>query len=719
MDKEISDNDLIDELIAQNRQLKMELESVRNSFSFNIGNRLVKQFDRFLLKTTLGKKLRNKLLSSDSELNLKNFSYLTELSEEEAESELQNLHYKPKISIIMPTYNSNIAFLREAIESVRNQFYQNWELCVFDDGSKKSDLKRYLKDVSKDTRIKVGFSDENRGISNASNKALDLATGDFVVFLDHDDKFSRDCLLEVVKLLNNESYDFIYSDEDKINSEAKHHSPFFKPDWSKYMFYSMNYLTHCSVIRKTLIDQVGRFREGYEGSQDYDLFLRVLENTEKIGHISKVLYHWRESGKSTAKNPKSKKYAYKAGLKSINDSLNRLGLRASCELGKWYGTYRIRYELSGNPLVSIIILSIKSENLKRCLKSIKDKTTYENFEVIVINGSQSNDIHSLCEQFEKVRDYKKILPKFNFSEISNFGASKCNGNVLLFLNDDTEVSTPGWLGEMLQYIQQSDVGVVGAKLVYPNDTVQHAGIILGVGSTAANYSGMAKDDPGYNCFAGIVREVTAVSGACLMIKKNLFNELGGFDEVLANSYQDVDLCLRILEEGRKVVYTPYAVLSHYEGGTRGRLDLSYEESVTRAKFKKKNKKFLSRGDAFYNRNLSLTIPYFFRGVIRSEEPMKALLDVYRTRKDLQEKFPEALHGRYEKIIDWIAVYGVTIDSDRKTFLKHNEYFCFASSNKVKDLAKLILEYNKNPHYQEKYPEVMEGIFEKFQESLRN
>jgi len=577
-------------------------------------------------------------------------------------AQLEQFKLQPKISIVMPVYKIETRWLIAAIESVRNQLYTNWELCICDDGSKEPKIKEVLRDYSRnDSRIKVIFSKENNGISQASNKALALATGDYVALLDHDDEISRDALFEVVKAINNNpNVDYIYTDEDKINENSEHSEPFFKPDWSPDLLLSMNYLCHFSIIRTKLIRLLRGFRKVTDGSQDYDLLLRVTEKANDILHIPKVLYHWRIIAGSSAGSTQAKPYAYVAAKKALRDALERRGLKGSVS-DITPGVYRIKYDLIENPLVSIIILNKNNAKLlKTCIESIQAKTTYKNYEIIIVDHSSTDN-----ETLEYLKTLKfqiiKYEGKFNFSRMNNLAARAAHGKHLLFLNNDTEVIEPSWIESLLEHSQHGEVGAVGAKLFYPDGSIQHAGIIVGFNRAATNYS-LQKDDPGYFGFANVIRNCSAVTAACIMVRRDVFESVNGFDEELAQSWQDVDLCLRILSLGKRIVYTPYCRLYHITGATRGRLDQSPEEEAAVTSFRDRHKRIIEYGDPYYNPNLSLMGQGFSLDFSFVTDPMDMLIAIYNSREDLQKAMPEVQSGNFERLIRWAADHGTMHDS---------------------------------------------------------
>jgi GT2 family glycosyltransferase len=521
--------------------------------------------------------------------------------------ELSTFAYQPWVSIVMPVYNTEEIWLGKALESVHRQIYPNWELCVCDDGSSNPRVQEVIKAwQKKDSRIKAYFSLQNKGIAAASNHALDLATGEFVGFLDHDDELSPEAIFAVVRLLNtNPALDLLYTDEDKIDLGGQRMEPFFKPDWSPHLFLSMNYLSHFTVIRRKLITQVGGFRAGFEGSQDYDLFLRVVEKTNSIGHIPRPVYSWRKTPLSTSSSRVGvKPYAHETGKKALQEALQRRqaeGEVVDTENGAPC-RYRVRYRIRGEPRVSIIIpTKDKLDLLRRCLQSIEEKTRYRNYEILVIDN-QSEKPETL--EFLSALPYKvlRFLEPFNYSRINNFGVRYAAGEYLLFLNNDTQIITDEWLTALLELAQHPEVGAVGAKLLYPDGTIQHAGEILGPGGVAAHaFWYLPGDCPGYFDFANVMRNCSAVTAACMMMRKSIFAEVGGFDENITVAFNDVDLCLRVREKGYLIVYTPYARAYHHESATRGRSHPLSDEEY----FRKRWGQVIDRGDPYYSPHLTL------------------------------------------------------------------------------------------------------------------
>lgn len=495
------------------------------------------------------------------------------MGEAHFESNTMKFKYAPKISILMPTYNSEENWLHSSIQSVLSQTYSNWELCIADDYSTNENVRKVLEKYKElDDRIKVIFLESNLGISGATNKAFDLTNGDFIGLLDHDDELDVTCLSEVVKLLNEDpTIDFIYTDEDKISSDGRYVEPYFKSDFSPDLLYSMNYINHFSLFRKETIKKVGGWRTKFDGSQDYDLILRVVEKTDRIAHIKKILYHWRKVPGSAAEKINAKEYALISGKKAIEDSLKRRNIAGSVDM-ILSGRYRVNYEILNDPLVSIIIPTKDKVNLlKKCIESIYEKSSYNNFEVIVLNNnSMERETFLYFKEIQK--KYNVIILdaniQFNYSRLNNLGVKHSKGEYLLFLNNDTEIISSNWIEELLGQAQQSHVGAVGAKLIYHNNTIQHAGVLIGKSIAWHAFYGYPLDSN--NDLLSIVRNCSAVTGACLMVSRKIFDEVEGFDENLDVIYNDVDICLKIYKLGYFNVWNPNAVLYHHESATRGK-----------------------------------------------------------------------------------------------------------------------------------------------------
>ena len=492
---------------------------------------------------------------------------------------LSALSRRPLISILMPTYNTKIELLRAAIESVLGQAYQEWQLCIADDASTDPEVRKTLDRYAEaNERIKVVYRDEQGGISKASNSALEIASGTWVAMLDHDDLLAPQALLSVAETIKAKpDAQVIYSDEDKITETGRRFRPYFKPDFSLELFRSQNYLNHLTVHRTANIRSVGGWRASFEGSQDYDLSLRIIEqiSPSSVHHIPDVLYHWRAVTGSTALALSEKGYAYTAGLRALNDHVNRLGLCALVEEAPGVPYYRLRFAPPRpTPLVSIIISSRDRVDLLRMsVGSILAKTSYEPFEILVIdNGSVEDETKAYLAELAK-DPRVRVLPypkPFNFSAINNFGANAAKGDILALLNNDIEVIAPDWLSEMVSFAAQKEIGCVGAKLYYPNQTIQHAGVVLGIGGVAGHaHKYFPPYSAGYFGRLRLVQNFSAVTGACLVVRKALYLEVGGLDETLTVAFNDVDFCLKVREAGYRNVWTPYAELIHHESLSRG------------------------------------------------------------------------------------------------------------------------------------------------------
>ncbi|EGO6137475.1 glycosyltransferase family 2 protein [Enterococcus faecalis] len=537
--------------------------------------------------------------------------------------EIATFHYQPKISIAMPVYNVEEKWLRLCIDSILNQVYTNWELCMADDASTDPNVKKILTEYQQlDERIRVVFREQNGHISEATNSALAIATGEFVALLDNDDELAINAFYEVVKVLNeNPELDLIYSDEDKIDMDGNRSDPAFKPDWSPDLLLGTNYISHLGVYRRSILEEIGGFRKGYEGSQDYDLVLRFTEKTtkERIKHIPKVLYYWRMLPTSTAVDQGSKGYAFEAGLRAVQDALVRRGINGHATHGAANGLYDVYYDIESDKLVSIIIPTKNGyKDVQRCVSSIIEKTTYQNYEIIMAdNGSTDPKMHELYAEFEQQLPGRFFVESidipFNFSTINNRAAKKAHGEYLLFLNNDTEVITENWLTLMVSFAQQERIGCVGAKLLYPNNTVQHAGVILGLGGVAGHgHYGYPHGDLGYFGRLAINVNYSAVTAACLLMKKADFDAVGGFEEAFTVAFNDVDLCLKVQALGRDNVWLHEAELYHFESQTRGYDDKGKKKKRFEQEKVMMEEKWgpLIENDPFYNPNLTRDIPNF-------------------------------------------------------------------------------------------------------------
>lgn len=535
------------------------------------------------------------------------------------EAEQATLKVKPLFSIVIPVYDPLPSYLTEAIESVKAQLYDNWELCLADDNSPNPQIQKILQQYAEsDKRIKVMLRKTNGHISANTNSALELATGDYVVFMDHDDLLTANCLFECAKHLNQRpENEIIYSDEDKVNDKGSFSSPHFKPDWAPDNLLSRNYMGHVIVMKKSLVDKLGGFRLGYEGSQDYDLLLRATEQTSHIGHIPKVLYHWRIHELSVAATDSdAKPYAYEAAKKALDDALQRRGTPGHAEhVPDSPGAYRIRYQVTAPGKVSIIIpTKNQAEILDKALSSIIKLTDYPDYEIILLNNNSDEPaFFELVDRYTK--QHGNIFKcydapfQFNFSKLMNLGREKATGKYLLLLNNDVEVIQRDWMTQMVSFAQRKGTGAVGVKLLFPDDTIQHAGVVLGLGGAAAHvFANVHKSERGYFNYIKSLNNYSSVTGACVMCRTAVFDEVGGFDESLRVEYNDIDFCLKLLVKGYYNVYVPDVELYHYESVSRGQPYMNKENwaqhEIDYAIFRKKWLKFIEN-DPFYSPNLSL------------------------------------------------------------------------------------------------------------------
>jgi GT2 family glycosyltransferase len=537
---------------------------------------------------------------------------------EDLRAELRALSYRPVISILTPVYNTPPELLRRMVQSVRDQLYPHWQLCLADDASTRPETRAALEALAGvDTRIGIVRLAVNGGISAATNAALDAAEGEFVALLDHDDEITPDALLEVAKAIDRgPDADVIYTDEDKLEFDGTHVEPFFKPDWSPEYLRSTMYLGHLVVYRRRVVEEAGRFRTAFDGSQDYDLALRVSEITGRVQHVPRVLYHWRKIEGSAAATADAKPWGLQAARRALVDHVARLPLRATVEDQPGDGYWRVRYEIVGRPLVSVIIptdgrvarMASGSRDLPlACVQSIVERTDYENYEIVLVdNGRVSPELARYIDAQPRIRrvGYDADGP-FNFAHKLNFAARQAAGEHLLLLNDDTEAITPEWMRAMLEFSQQPEIGAVGAKLLYPDGRLQHVGVVLGIGGGACHvFSGQARNSPGYFGSAWVIRNYSAVTGACCMTRRDVFDALGGFDERFATDFNDVDYCLRVRARGLRIVGTPFAQLYHFEGATFG----SREHVVNPAEVSALSERWAEviAHDPYYNPNLTRT-----------------------------------------------------------------------------------------------------------------
>lgn len=589
---------------------------LKAAYNYLKKNGLKKSVNKLYMRHLNKKQMKN--ISDNYEDYIKN----NEPTFEELENQkLENFEYAPLISIVIPMYNTQEVFFNELIDSILNQTYSNWQLCLAD-GSKET--LKYIEDRLKslnDSRILYKHLESNDGISENTNEAIKMATGDYIAFCDHDDVLSSNALYEVVKLINkNRKIDFLYTDEDILLNNVRK-NPHFKPDFSIDLLRSYNYICHFVVVDKKLIDEVGMLRKEYDGAQDYDFVLRATNKATCIAHIPKILYHWRAHINSTAGASDSKTYVFEAGKRAIENNLKENNIDGKVTiLENEPGRYRVDYAIKSNPKVSIIIPNKDAKaDLKKCIDSIF-KSTYTNYEIIIVeNNSVKEETFKYYDLLQK--EHKNVLVKkieineFNFSKINNFGEKYATGEYIILLNNDVKVITPDWIENMLGVCQRDDVGIVGAKLLYEDNTTQHVGVVVGIGGVAGHVNTNLKaNDPGYFSRATVINNFSAVTAACLMVKKNIYEEVNGLTEEFKVAFNDIDFCLKVREKGYLVVLNPFAVLTHYESKTRGLEDT--KEKIARFEseidlFKLKWNEILEKGDPYYNINFRLDKNNFY------------------------------------------------------------------------------------------------------------
>ncbi len=522
-----------------------------------------------------------------------------------------------KFSILVPLYNTPQEFLTEMIESVLNQTYKNWELCLADGSDKEHEfVKNYCLNLAKkDKRIVYKQLETNGGISENTNACIEMSSGDYIALFDHDDVLHPSALYKYMEVICDRDADFIYCDEDKFSKLGQgFYDQYFKPDFAPDNLRANNYICHFTVFKKTLLEKTGGFRKAFDGSQDHDLVLRLTEQAENIVHIHEILYHWRISDASVASDPYAKPYTIEAGKNAVREHLSRVGLKGTVEsLPIHPNMYRIRYEIKGEPLVSILIPNYNhADDLDKCLMSIINKSTYKNYEIIIIENNSNEETFKYYETLKKYPQIKVVVyktDKFNYSAINNFGVKYANGEHLIFLNNDVEIISDNWIEEMLMFSQREDVGIVGAKLYFEDDTIQHAGVVLGIGGVAGHiYSGHPRSTPGYFGKAVMANNYSIVTFACAMMKRSVFDEVEGLDETFEVAFNDVDICMRVREAGYLNCWTPFAELYHYESKSRGS-DTEGEKQIRFMgeikRFRDRWEKELEAGDPYYNKNLTL------------------------------------------------------------------------------------------------------------------
>lgn len=543
-----------------------------------------------------------------------------ELSVEQVQRVINKLPRRPLISVLLPVFNPPTEWLRECLDSVLAQHYPHWQLCIADDASSNGEVHRMLADYADhDSRIQVIYRPGNGHICAASNSALALAQGEFVALLDHDDRLSPHALFHVAEALHRHpEAGLLYSDEDKLNADGERFDPHFKPKWNPDLLLAQNYISHLGVYRTDLVHKVGGFREGFEGSQDHDLVLRVTAHlsSEQIVHIPHVLYHWRAGEGSTALQSGEKDYTSEAGLKAVRDHLEQWVPDAKVHMGHFPNTYRVFWPLPERaPLVSLLIPTRdRVEILKPCVDAILERTDYPNLEVLILDNQSTctetlSYMKTVSDRDSRVRILQWDEP-FNYSAINNFGALYAKGDILGLVNNDIEPINSDWLEEMVRQACRPEIGCVGAKLYYPNDTLQHAGVILGIGGVAGHaHKYFSRHASGYFTRLHLAHNFSAVTGACLLVRKVVFEEVGGLNEEhLAVAFNDVDLCLKVREAGYRNLWTPYAELYHHESVSRGTDDSSAKRARANAEatYMRRTWGTVLDNDPAYNPNLTLS-----------------------------------------------------------------------------------------------------------------
>lgn len=635
-----------EELIAKRASVAHKrMEKIRDLMNMETVNVALDFGKKHGLKALLLKS-KHKLQGLDNDYDYGEWYDLTKPTEEELEKQRQTVFpYQPKLSIVIPAYKTPEKYLREMLDSILHQTYKNWEVCVAN-GSPKGEgrtVEKVMKQYGeKDARFRYCNIGENLGISGNTNAAIEMADGDYIVLADHDDTLPEHALFEVAAAINDHPQsDVIYSDEDKLDMDGGAlFDPHFKPDFNPDLLTSVNYICHLFVVKRELLEQIGGFRHEFDGAQDYDFIFRCTEAAKEIRHIPKVLYHWRCHQDSTASNPESKLYAFEAGARAIMAHYERCGIPAKkVEKGVDYGIYHTTFEIQGTPLVSVVIPNKDHhKDLDLCMRSMITRATYQNLEFVVIeNNSTEPETFAYYEKIQKEFPQVRVVTwerEFNYSAINNFGAQYAKGEYLLFLNNDTEIIEPSMIEEMLGFCQREDVGITGARLLYQDDTIQHAGVVVGFGGIAGHtFIGLHEAENSYFHRAMCAQDYSAVTAACMMTKASVFREVGGFTEELAVAFNDIDYCMKVRAAGKLVVYAPYAKLYHYESKSRGLEDTP--EKVARfnreiAIFARRWPGILQEGDPYYNPNLTLRKSNFaLRDLLKEKigEPYKLEVDV--------------------------------------------------------------------------------------------
>ena len=573
-------------------------------------------FKKYGFRKTLVKSV-TKLRGGHMKVSYEHFCDKYRTTEDQLQEQRErHFAYEPLLSIVVPLYKTKEVFLQKLIESVQNQTYSNWELCFADGSGAEDNRKDYISTfIEKDKRIRYTLLEDNLGIAGNTNAAIAMADGDYLVLADHDDIIAEEALFRCVEAIDKDrTIDVIYSDEDKVDWNGKHYfEPHFKSDFNIDLLCSMNYICHLFVFHRNVLQKVGGFEPVYDGAQDHDFILRCVEVANKICHIPRVLYHWRCHQESTSSNPESKLYAFTNGCKAVEEHYKRIGVPATVEQGPFYGMYRTRYHWAEEPLLSIIIPNKDhTEDLNKCIKSILNRSTYQNYEIIIVENNSTED--RTFAYYKSIEQQKNVTVlyyegEFNYSRINNFGAANAKGDYFLLLNNDTEMIQPDGIKEMMDICQREDVGIVGARLFYEDNTIQHAGVIIGFGGMAGHaFIGQDGEDNGYFSRILCTQDLSAVTAACLLVKRSAFEQVHGLSEDFKVALNDIDFCLKVRELGKLVVYNPYATFYHYESKSRGLEDSA--DKVARfndevALFGKRWENILASGDPYYNPNLTL------------------------------------------------------------------------------------------------------------------
>ncbi len=592
------------------RQFFRKTNRIIHGIKFKNFIKIIKLLKTKKLKKTMeiiNKKIQNGIVITPYEIWMSKNDPTKEELEKQRKHKFKN---NPKISVLVPMYNTPINFFEELVDSLINQTYFNWELCLIDGSPNKN---KEIDNISKkDERIKYKYTGKNLGISDNTNEALKISKGDYIALLDHDDLLPPNSLFEIVKTINkNPEVEFIYTDEDKITTIDKpRFNPYFKPDFAIDTLRANNYICHFSVFKKDLMTKLKGERSKYDGSQDHDLVLRMSEKTNKIIHIPKVLYHWRVHEDSTAKSGgKAKPYAFEVGIKVIEDHLKRVGLEGKVSHGVTRGTYKIDYKVIGNPKVTILIPNKdETKTLKKCINSILKLTTYKNYEIVIIeNNSKEEKTFDYYKEIEKNKKIKIIYfpeKEFNYSKIINYGVKNTDGEYIVQLNNNMQLLTPDWIEKMLGMTQREDVGAVGVKTYYPDGTIQHAGIIIGLqNSVGYIFKGLHKNAHGYFAKESEIQNLSAVAKYCMMAKRKTYEEVGYMNPDFAIDFNDVDFSLNIIKSGKLIIYNPFVEFINY--ATKELKDSKEKQNrynIERELFNEKWGEYIKKGDPYFNPN---------------------------------------------------------------------------------------------------------------------